>query len=457
MFAVPGVVLLVVFVLARPFDFVPALRAIPFLYGFFALALAGILVDARLGHLDLGRRPPTGWLVALSLWCLVTSFAMAPSVTADTALGLAIVLALYIAVGHGVGTLRAYEVLAGAMLACLLWIALVCVEERLSDKTCVSVESREDHSAMGVSDGRGCATVEECLIDPPEPQALYRCEHQGSLGITTIEHGRVRYIGVLHDPNEAALAVSLGVPLALGFYQRKRTRMRLVTVLAMGALALTTLVFSASRGGLLVVAAICGAYLLLRYGKRSLIAVAPLAPLLFLVGGRSGSGATASTSERIETWYEGIEMVRAYPWLGVGHEQFLAHHHLTAHNSFLLAAAETGVLGLVLFTAALYVALRMPLAVLASVDVPEAEPARIWARSLVASFAGLSVGAFFLSFNFHYVFWIHFGLAAALYASVKRHAPALAAPFRVRDALLVVGVSASLLGVVFAISRVRVT
>ena len=58
--------------------------------------------------------------------------------------------------------------------------------------------------------------------------------------------------------------------------------------------------------------------------------------------------------------------------------------------------------------------------------MPESHDARVikaLAMALLAAFVGAFVGIFFLSRTYHYVLWIHFGLAGSLYAVVKRLVP----------------------------------
>ena len=50
------------------------------------------------------------------------------------------------------------------------------------------------------------------------PGVEYMCEHPGFLGTHSIA-GRVRYRGLLKDPNELAWAVGLGVPFAFALYE----------------------------------------------------------------------------------------------------------------------------------------------------------------------------------------------------------------------------------------------
>jgi hypothetical protein len=456
MFALPGIAGLVVFILARPFDFVEGLRGVPLLYVFFALALLGVALDLRLGVTRLRAVPTLPWVVAFLAWCVVTATLQAPDTVTSGALTLAIALAIFVLVAHGIQSFKSFEVLMAAVLISTLFICVVCVHQGSQPLTCVAVDQSEDHSSMGRPDGRSCETPEECYVDPPEPQAVYRCEHAGILGVTSIAGGRVRYVGVLHDPNEVALAVSAAVPFAVAFYERKRSRGRLLLMIVAGLLAAITVILSKSRGGLLVFMAAVGVYFLRRYKWKGLIAGSILALPVALLGGREDAAASASTSERLECWYEGLEMFRAYPLTGVGFDQFTEHHHLTAHNSLILAAAENGILGTILWCTLMYLSAKIPLHVLRTVNHPEAQIARSWAMALLASLVGILVGVLFLSFNYHYVLWIYLGLAGALWSAVRAHQPGFTVPLGWRDAALLGTVVSGLLAGIFVYTRMAV-
>ena len=47
--------------------------------------------------------------------------------------------------------------------------------------------------------------------------------------------------------------------------------------------------------------------------------------------------------------------------------------------------------------------------------------------------AGMAVGIFFLSFNYHYVLWIYIGVSGAFFAAVKRHKPDFAVHYGWKD------------------------
>jgi O-antigen ligase len=155
-----------------------------------------------------------------------------------------------------------------------------------------------------------------------------------------------------------------------------------------------------------------------------------------------------------------MSMFKANPLLGVGTGQFTEHHFLTAHNSYVLAPAELGFPGFVLFMTVLWLSVKVPVSALKRLSSkdgpgPEADVARAWAGALLASFVGMAVGIFFLSFCYHQVLWTYIGLSGAFYCAMKRHDPEWQVRFRLRDFAGVVLLCASLVVVLFGYTRLK--
>jgi O-antigen ligase len=255
------------------------------------------------------------------------------------------------------------------------------------------------------------------------------------------------------------------LPLALGFRSSRRRRLwlHLVTALTL-AVVLTCAVLSRSRGGQVVCLTVLAAYFTRRYGWRGLLLGSALGlPLLFL-GGRDGQEASRSTIERIECWAEALAMWREHPIMGVGLGQFGEHHYLTAHNSYLLPLAELGLPGMMLFGVIVYLSAKIPLAALHRASLRSAGSATgergeraivPSAMALLAAFAGLAVGMFFLSFTYHYVLWIYVGLSGALYSAVRHHDPTFRVQLGRRDALLVTTANIAIIVLVFFYTRLK--
>lgn len=145
--------------------------------------------------------------------------------------------------------------------------------------------------------------------------------------------------------------------------------------------------------------------------------------------------------ERLECWWTGLHLLVGSPAYGVGSGQFTEYHYLTAHNAYILSAAELGLPGLLLWTAVLYVAAKIPIQALRH---PVAPVARTWALALLASMAGLLNGIMHLSYVYKDVLWIYVGLTGVLYQAIRRHDPTFRVEFGLRDLGLVALVDTAL-------------
>jgi O-antigen ligase len=440
MFALFGISLLLGFIYVRPQEFVPGLDRIPALYLLVALSAFGAAIDLRLRALRPIGAPTLPWIAALLAWLVLSILATVPTADAQAHLTLVFVsFALYLLVAHCVQSLRAFELVSGVIAALVLMLTAVGIHQGFAPLGCVLLDESDPRDMRsGVFDGRQCEAPVDCTGPDAAPGGEYACEHIGVFGTTSADH-RVRYRGVLQDPNELALAISCGLPLLFALASvRRRWRWRLVAILGAAAV-LACVVMTRSRSGQLVLLAVLGTYFVRRLGARGLIAVAVLCLPVLLLGGREGAEANMSSDFRLESWRTAIELAREHPLLGVGQGMFVEHHFLTAHNSYLLVAAELGMVGMLLWSIPLYLAVKTPIAVLRTLrNVPEARVARVWALALLASMAGLLTGMLFLSFAYHAVLWIYLGLCGALSVTVRRHRPGWTVDFGIRDFALVV-------------------
>jgi hypothetical protein len=447
LFTLPGLILLVLVDTLKPQEFIPLLAGVPLLYLLTALTLVGFAVDARLGFIRLAPAPQLVLASLLVVWCLLTMVPRGSQVIGNQYMSLLIPFSLFLLIAHGVQSLRALEALLAVVLALGLFLAVVGVHQAFAPWGCHEVRYSEGASEW-VPDGRACAGDDRnaCMRGEANPESDYVCEHVGLLGTQSVQ-GRVRFRGTIKDPNELALAVAVIVPLAFGFFERRRSGWRgallAATLLVTGA----CVVFTRSRTGQVVFFMVLGIYFVRRVGWRGLL-VAPAAALpILLLGGRETQEAGASTMERLECWSAALQMLRQSPLLGVGYGQFTEHHYLTAHNSYLLTAAELGLPGMVLWTAILWLSIKIPATVLRRADAGgvDASPAtRTWALALLASLAAMAGGMALLSYAYKELLWIYLGLAAALFQAVRRHVPDFKVRFGLGDLSGVVAVDLAL-------------
>jgi putative inorganic carbon (HCO3(-)) transporter len=276
----------------------------------------------------------------------------------------------------------------------------------------------------------------------------------GWTGAAIIE-GRITYLGFANDPNDLAMTLLMSLPMCLHLAERSgfvfRWGYRVVAGFILYGVYLTN-----SRGAILGLGAIILAYAIRRYGLWRSAIVAPFmgAPLILLAPSRMAemSAEEDSAAGRIEAWYEGFEMLRAHPLFGVGKGQFTDHHYLTAHNSYMLAMAELGLVGyfvwlsiIVLTMLMLWVMIRpqAPLAADSSTVAPspaiEGESAQQPAlddsasfedyqqasRTLVYGMVAALVCAFFLSRSYVVILYVQIALVVAVNRMMRAQWPSM--------------------------------
>ena len=438
-FALPGITLLVVFVLVRPQEFLPLLQKLPFLHLFTALAVLGYIIDVRLRRLQPQATNTLPWVVAFFVWAILATAATAPETLIPLVLFLIILFSLYGVIAHGVQRFRSFQLIAGAVGLTIVFLAAVCVHQGVSPRQCIAGIEMEG-AVDGEPDGRACELAADCRGGDSEPDMEYRCEHVGLFGTYSVE-GRVRYRGELNDPNEVALTIcSGGIAILLGFAMRRRNApgRRFLYGLAI-ALCVVAVFMTESRGGLLAMVLVPGIYAIRKWGWSVLIPGALIAMIVLTLGGRSGENADVSTQMRYEAWAVGLDMWHHSPIFGVGARQFTAHHFLTAHNSYVLMLSELGIVGMFLFVSILYLCMKTLIVGLRELkDVPGTRVAQLWGMALLAAMSGIVFQINTLSFSYHIVLWLFFGLCGAWYSTVRHHKPDLEIKLTFIDIVVIV-------------------
>lgn len=426
--AIAGTLLLVFVSLLRPQEFVPALRSFSILNVCAAIAAAGLVFELALGKERPPWTPQLPWLGAFLVWCfLVTArwLGLEGLSVAWEFVGLSTIFMLVVA--FSARTLPRFRAIAAVLVGIGVVLSVVSIHQAHQPPQCIVMDTSEadggERSGEGTPDGRSCDSAWECERNGL-PRATYACERVGLFGTFTTGM-RVRWRGTLGDPNELALAVAAIMPFAFAFAAvARKFWVNVATVVVLG-LSLVTVVLTGSRGGQLVVLTVFGVYFVRRYGLKGLLLGAILAMPVLLLGGRSGEEADSSELERIDLLYEGMDMIRAHPLIGVGVGQFMDNvpTGMTAHNAYVLTCSELGFPGSLLWMMLVYTSIKIPWTVVRR--PPPGLDARVlpFALALVVSFAGMLVGVFFLSFSYKAFLFIYFGLSGALYGLVRRSCP----------------------------------
>src|SRR5262249_54778872 len=157
------------------------------------------------------------------------------------------------------------------------------------------------------------------------------------------------------------LAMAMATPMALGAVMGIGRWWTRLWNLAVVPVLVWTIFLTDSRGGMLALAAAVFLLVRRRLGRIGII-LGAVAALGFVAFGPSRMSQMSADEEsahgRVVAWQAGLEMIQSSPVWGVGEDQFVEHHNLTAHNSLVLCLAELGLLGTMFWIGLFYFALR---------------------------------------------------------------------------------------------------
>ena len=250
----------------------------------------------------------------------------------------------------------------------------------------------------------------------------------GWTGMTLGEDGRIRYVGIFNDPNDLGLLFVMALPMVLCLASRAgflgRWFWRLGALLLLAGVYLTK-----SRGTQLAVLLMGAVWLWRTRGLMTAgaLSFAGLVGLMLLPSTRMSDldPDEESAFGRVDAWYEGLDMFKTHPLLGVGFGNFTDYNPLTAHNSFVLVLAETGVVGYVLWLAMVGYSFWMAAVVLRLDPVAEPERHAHWqeerpfALTLLLSLLGMFACAFFLSRSYMIVLYVVLALVTGFYVGAR--------------------------------------
>lgn len=260
----------------------------------------------------------------------------------------------------------------------------------------------------------------------------------GWTGMPTVEDGRIQYVGIFSDPNDLSMLFIMGIPMALLMSSFGGAMgIRRLFWWAVAATLLYGVYLTDSRGAFLAVMAMAGLWIWQRRGlvTAGILGAAGVSVLMMLPTRMQELDASESSAYgRIETWYDGIQMFIENPVIGVGVGMFTEHTALTAHNSFVLVLAETGIIGYTVWLAMVVYCFLMPIAVLRrprELDPGLEEYQPFWdaerrhAMTLLVALVGFFACAFFLSRSYVILLYILLGMVTGWYGGAQERWPDL--------------------------------
>jgi putative inorganic carbon (hco3(-)) transporter len=173
---------------------------------------------------------------------------------------------------------------------------------------------------------------------------------------------RIRYVGVLADPNDLGLYFLIILPMAYYLMSNSKNYFFKLVMLSCVGVVLVGIYYTNSRGTTVALAGMLGAMLLLRRNFKTM-AFAMVVGAAALAFGPSRVAEIELGEEsawaRVEAWYTGIQILRDAPLFGIGRGGFADRFTLVAHNSFVQVLAELGIIGYTFWIALVYLCLRV--------------------------------------------------------------------------------------------------
>lgn len=214
--------------------------------------------------------------------------------------------------------------------------------------------------------------------------------------------GSVQWIGRFGGSNTTGMLLVTLISMAMALvFAKHSAKSRRYGLLASG-LILLAFYHTHSRGGTLGVLAAIG-FLIYLHANIRLSRFLPLAlaftiAFLVLKPNEEGRGLGESTTgERVELFYQGLQMVKSEPLLGVGLDLYRENNSIRkeAHNIYLQQVAETGILGAFCYFSMFYAAIKGVVRARLGSAIRSLE--RTTSLMLLTAFVGFASAAFFLS------------------------------------------------------------
>jgi hypothetical protein len=380
-------------VFIRPGEQIPELRGLPVMDVVSVLALVAVGVAVLGGRGPSFRSPQLLLMLSLGAWALV-SVALSPIRSWP---------AFEAAVGFG----------KSSGVAFLLVALAVVTNRRLSGVAVLLVAVAVFVSGQaGVAEQlyAGASPLADAATAPGNPTWDGVGASGASLPSPGAGSGRLRGVGVFHDPNDLAVTLIAVLPLCLALRRDHSWVRNLLVVWIPGALILYGIYLTRSRGAVVALACVFALSIRHRIGRplALLAGVASLSVFVTLgfIGGRTME-MDQSASNRIVAWSEGLQMLKSSPVWGVGFGMFTAYHPKTAHNTFVQCFAELGLVGYALWLSLILVTLD---------DLRAASKSDLhrWSRAVSSSILGFLAGGLFLSRAYDPTLYVLIGLGAAI-------------------------------------------
>ena len=169
---------------------------------------------------------------------------------------------------------------------------------------------------------------------------------------------RIKGLSFLGDPNDFAQFLVSLIPIMFLFW-KKGSPVRNVLFAYIPALILFYgMYLTHSRGSMVALMVLCMVAGRRKIGVTRSVMIGVAVFAVLNVVGFSGGRDVSAGDDRMAAWAAGLMLVRSHPIFGVGFNQFADFNEITAHNTFVVCAAELGVVGVLCWVLLMFVTVR---------------------------------------------------------------------------------------------------
>lgn len=169
---------------------------------------------------------------------------------------------------------------------------------------------------------------------------------------------RIRGLSFLGDPNDFAQFMVSLIPIMFLFWKKGAVVRNVLFSYVPVAILFYGMYLTHSRGSMVALMVLCIVAGRRKIGViRSVIIGVGLFVALNLAGFSGGRDVSAG-DDRMAAWAAGLMLVRSHPLFGVGFNQFQDFNEITAHNTFVVCAAELGLVGVLCWVLFMFVTVR---------------------------------------------------------------------------------------------------
>ena len=269
---------------------------------------------------------------------------------------------------------------------------------------------------------------------------------------------RLKAQGLIDDPNDFAQMLLVTLSLSFSLWSRKWLA-NILFVLIPGSILLYAVYLTHSRGALVAIGVMIAVAFRRKLRLLGSLVVASIvaAGMLFsnFTGGRE-IGLSGGV-DRLEIWSEGWEMLKQSPLYGHGLGSYGDAVNIAAHNSFILVAAELGLVGLVIWVSIFVVSFAQLSRIVTPADGTPPDPTlRQHALCLETALAAFLATSWFLSRALYPVSFLLIGIVGGLvYQESVRRPGAELMPRWKTCIIWSVAASAAALAVLYVMLRLK--